>query len=98
LVNPKLLLTLPAYPHAAHNGGKLMIGPDNNIYLIVGDIKGYKAESSITKAQNVKDGTEPDGRAGILRFTSDGQPIPNDAIIGDEDLLNFYYKKRSDNS
>jgi aldose sugar dehydrogenase len=91
LVNPKLLLNLPAHPHPAHNGGKLMIGPDNNIYLTIGDIKGYKDESSVTRAQNVRDGTEPDGRAGILRFTLDGQPVPNGAIIGDEEPMNFYY-------
>jgi glucose/arabinose dehydrogenase len=91
LVNPILLLELPASPDPAHNGGELTIGPDNNIYLAVGDVKGYKDESSITKAQNVKDGTEPDGRAGILRLTLDGQPVPGGAIIGENDPLNFYY-------
>jgi aldose sugar dehydrogenase len=91
LINPKLLLDLPAFPHPAHNGGKLTIGPDNNIYLAIGDIKGYKDERSITKAQNVIDGTEPDGRAGILRMTLDGEPVPDGAIIGDNAPLNFYY-------
>jgi aldose sugar dehydrogenase len=91
LINPKLLLQLPASPDPAHNGGKLAIGHDNNLYLAIGDIKGYKDESYITKAQNVKDGTEPDGRAGILRLTLDGQPVPGGAIIGEKDPLNFYY-------
>ena len=37
LVNPKLLLNLPAYPGPRHNGGAIEIGPDENIYIPVGD-------------------------------------------------------------
>jgi aldose sugar dehydrogenase len=37
LVNPKLLFDLPGSKHSAHNGGKLLIGPDQNLYLTVGD-------------------------------------------------------------
>ena len=33
LVNPKLLLDLPATPGPRHNGGALVIGPDNNLYI-----------------------------------------------------------------
>src|SRR5215208_1473816 len=32
LVNPKLLLDLPASPGPAHNGGAMLIGSDSNIY------------------------------------------------------------------
>jgi aldose sugar dehydrogenase len=31
LVNPKLLLSLPATPGPNYDGGKVVIGPDNNI-------------------------------------------------------------------
>ncbi len=31
LVNPTLLLDLPAAPGPRHNGGKIIIGPDNNL-------------------------------------------------------------------
>jgi hypothetical protein len=31
LVNPKLLLDLPATPGAIGNGGKVIVGPDNNV-------------------------------------------------------------------
>jgi aldose sugar dehydrogenase len=38
LVNPKLLLDLLAVPFPTHNGGKIIIGPDNNVYLTIGDV------------------------------------------------------------
>lgn len=37
LLNPKLLFDLPGSRHSAHNGGKILIGPDENLYLAVGD-------------------------------------------------------------
>jgi len=37
LVNPKLLLDLPYQPGPAHNGGVITIGPDNNVYVMVGN-------------------------------------------------------------
>ena len=92
LVNPKLLLDLPATPGPRHNGGAVVIGPDNNLYIPIGDIDGtHQSEESETLAQNYPDGAEPDGRSGILRITQDGSPIPNGGIIGDETPLNLYY-------
>jgi glucose/arabinose dehydrogenase len=92
LVNPKLLLDLPATPGPRHNGGAVVIGPDNNLYIPIGDIDGtYQSEESETLAQNYPDGVEPDGRSGILRITQDGSPVPNGGIIGDETPLNLYY-------
>src|SRR5919197_112960 len=38
LVNPKLLLDLPAVPFPTHNGGEIIIGPDNNVYFTIGDV------------------------------------------------------------
>ena len=38
LVNPKLLLDLPATPGAIGDGGKVIIGPDNNVYVTIGDV------------------------------------------------------------
>ena len=68
LVNPKLLLDLPAIPGPCHNGGVVTIGPDNNVYVIIGDVDGHK-----TQAQNQESGEEPDETSGILRITQDGQ-------------------------
>ena len=74
LVNPRLLLDLPATPGPTHNGGKVAIGPDNNVYLAVGDIGDHDSSDPSTII-NIKGGPEPDGRAGILRVTQDGEAV-----------------------
>jgi glucose/arabinose dehydrogenase len=89
LVNPKLLFAGPKSNIASHIGGALEIGPDKNLYLIIGDFHGYQ-NGTKTIAQNYKDGTFPDGRAGILRLTQDGKPI-KDGILGKKFPLNLYY-------
>ncbi len=87
LVNPKLLLNLPATPGAIGNGGKVIVGPDNNVYVTIGDV-GINGHN--TKAQNFQNGSEPDGTSGILRVNQDGQPvIPG--ILGNNYPLNLYY-------
>jgi aldose sugar dehydrogenase len=90
LVNPKLLLDLPATPKPAHNGGVIKIGPDKNLYVVIGDLGGNINKSSSTSAQNFKNGSSPDGRAGILRITQDGKPVGK-GILGNEFPMNLYY-------
>lgn len=90
LTNPLLLMDLPASPGPRHNGGDIMIGPDNNLYVSIGDVDGsFKGSATETKTQNYEDGVDPDGRAGILRITQDGQPT--DGILGDSIPLRIYY-------
>jgi aldose sugar dehydrogenase len=95
LINPVLLLDLPAIPGPRHNGGAIMIGPDNNLYVPIGDVDGTgMGEAFETKAQNYLDGVEPDGRSGILRITQDGRPVGIGGILGGDDNsypLNLYY-------
>jgi glucose/arabinose dehydrogenase len=93
LVNPKLLLDLPVLPGPSHNGGVLELGPDNNLYLVVGDINREANPEYMTLAQNIEDSQVPDGRGGVLRLTVDGDPIIDDNgfSLGDSGLLNFYY-------
>jgi glucose/arabinose dehydrogenase len=86
LVNPILLLDLPATPGPRHNGGVVRIGPDNNVYLVIGDVDGHQ-----TQAQNQQSGGEPDGTSGILRITQDGKPVGSSGILGDSYPLNLYY-------
>jgi glucose/arabinose dehydrogenase len=40
LLSPKLLRGLPAEPGPRHNGGKIVIGPDGDLYITVGDVHG----------------------------------------------------------
>ena len=77
LVNPLLLLNLPATSPIVghennHNGGKVVIGPDNNVYLVVGDVGGRMGN-----IQNIMRGSSPDGTSGILRVTQDGKSVHN---------------------
>jgi aldose sugar dehydrogenase len=89
LVNPKLLFAGPKSNIASHLGGALEVSPDNNVYLIIGDFHGNQNKTT-TLAQNYKNGSFPDGRAGILRFTQDGKPV-GDGILGKKYPINLYY-------
>jgi len=91
LVNPKLLLDLPTTQGPSHNGGVVKIGPDNNVYLVVGDLNYIKNQSAYTIAQNAVGGRFPDGRGGILRVTQNGEVVEGEGILGNEDPLNKYY-------
>jgi glucose/arabinose dehydrogenase len=86
LVNPILLLDLPATPGPRHNGGVVRIGPDNNVYVIIGDVDGHE-----TLAQNQESGEEADGTSGILRINQDGKPVESSGILGDSYPLDLYY-------
>ncbi|MDW0154484.1 MAG: PQQ-dependent sugar dehydrogenase [Nitrososphaeraceae archaeon] len=92
LVNPKLLLDLPAYPGPRHNGGAIEIGPDNNLYIPIGDVDGsFKSDFQHTQIQNFAGGkVVADGRSGILRITQDGEPV-GEGILGDSMPLGLYY-------
>jgi glucose/arabinose dehydrogenase len=84
LVNPLLLLDLPALPGPRYNGGPIVIGPDNNVYVIIGDVGGHT-----TMVQNFKNGSEPDGTSGILRVGKNGEdPEP---IIGTGAFGKYYF-------
>lgn len=91
LVNGTLLLNLPAAA-SYHNGGKIKIGPDSNVYVTVGDQQDpteVEPLTHLTTTQNVPKGLFPDGTAGILRLTQDGNPVEN--ILGGEPPTDLYY-------
>jgi aldose sugar dehydrogenase len=83
LVNPKLMLDLPATPGPAHNGGAVTIGPDNNVYLVMGELRN----------QSIQKVSSADGRGGILTVTQDGKVSGEGGkgILGNTYPLNFYY-------
>ncbi|HET6730410.1 MAG TPA: PQQ-dependent sugar dehydrogenase, partial [Nitrososphaeraceae archaeon] len=89
LINPKLLLDLPSTPGAIGNGGKILVNPeDKNLYITIG---GVGVDAHKTKAQNVKNGEEPDGTSGILVINQDGKPVLQNDALGNKDPLNKYY-------
>ena len=90
LVNPLLLLNLPATsPIVGHEnnhiGGKVVIGPDNNVYLVVGDVGGRMGNT-----QNIIRGNSPDGTSGILRVTQEGKSV-HDGPFGSSVPNILYY-------
>jgi glucose/arabinose dehydrogenase len=92
LVNPKLLLSLPIGDENIHNGGKIVIGPNKNVYVTVGDIGRFES-NTFPKTLNNEQGPEPDGTGGILRMTQEGRPVLEDGnkILGSKFPLNLYY-------
>ncbi len=106
LINPSLILDIPVGPGADHNGGVLKVGPDGNIYTLVGDgdscwedefCTGTFQESTVNaESSNVPTGHPPDGRGGILRITPFGEPIlggenKTTGILADHSPLNKYF-------
>ena len=91
---------MPYLPGPAHNGGAITVGPDNNVYVIVGNlhVRAFNEGEEITLAQNIKGGEPADGRGGILRVTQDGQIVKSEGILGEEHpldmVLRVWYKKR----
>ena len=89
LIDPLPLLQMPATPGATgrpdHNGGKLSIGPDGNVYAVIGEVGGHT-----TQAQNNINGGPPDGTGGILRVTPDGQSVPNSPFGTKPPLSNYF--------
>jgi len=77
LVNPTLIFTLPAKPGLYHDGGKLVIGPDNNLYAVIGDLN-----SIYGTAQNHDSRRESNGTSGILRINPiNGSPVNDNPFI-----------------
>jgi glucose/arabinose dehydrogenase len=88
LINPKLIFSWPPLKRADHNGGELILGPDNNLYLIVGH--GTNRNDS-EAANNKKNPNVIDGGTGILALNQNGGSIFNNGLLGEESPLNRYY-------
>ena len=87
LVNPTLILDLPAIPGPNHNAGKLVIGPDQYLYAIIGDL------NHDGKLQNFLNGPEPDDTGVIFKVNpNDGSAAPNNPFVNSGDsVLSRYY-------
>jgi aldose sugar dehydrogenase len=89
LKDDKLLLDLPAAVSSGvtpfHNGGKLLTGPNETLFAVIGDLNNRR-----TQAQNIVDGEKPDGTSIIYRITQEGDAVEGNPF---EDVDNFeeYY-------
>jgi glucose/arabinose dehydrogenase len=89
-LNPTLLLNLPAGPGSMDNGGPVLVGPDGNIYLFVGQVQEDNDIGHETLAQNVEEGADADGTSGVHRITQDGRII-DPRVFGSPDSMATYY-------
>lgn len=75
LSDPQILLDVPAGPGTNHQGGKIKIGPDEQLYIITGELQ---REGQL---QNIQGGQDPDDSGVIFRIDpnnglpSEGNPF-----------------------
>jgi glucose/arabinose dehydrogenase len=76
-----LVLDLPGTPGPNHNGGKLIMGPDEMLYAVIGDL------NHEGKLQNFQDGNAPDDTSVILRVDQGGNAPDdgNNSVLSDSD-------------
>jgi glucose/arabinose dehydrogenase len=70
LMNPELLLSVSPSSGTHHNGGVVLIGPDDNLYVTIGDL-----EEHSTYTQNVKTGAAFENSSIVYRLSKDGDPV-----------------------
>jgi aldose sugar dehydrogenase len=87
LINPVLLLDLPALPGPNHDGGKLVIGQDNYLYAVIGDLN-HRGQ-----LQNIKYGTAPDDTSVIFRINpNNGSPAKDNPFVNSSNTaMHKYY-------
>ena len=89
LINPKLIFSWPPLKRADHNGGELIVGPDNNLYLIVGHGTIVPMLSEVTN--NKKNPTAIDGDWEYWPSITMEVLYLRMAYFGDKSPLNRYY-------
>jgi glucose/arabinose dehydrogenase len=90
LIFPKEIFSVKSFPDDSHVGGIVKVGPDHNVYVTVGDFTCTDCPPFETLAENFEDSIPPDGRAGIMRISPDGDPVDN-GILGKEYPVNLYF-------
>src|SRR6187551_513795 len=83
LINQNLILDLPAMPGPNHNGGKIALGKDNYLYVIIGDL------NHRSKLQNFENGGDPDFTGSIYRIDPHSGSAPGDNPFVGSDVPNI---------
>jgi glucose/arabinose dehydrogenase len=77
LTTPVLILDLPAKLGPYHNGGKLKIGPDNQLYAVIGDL--VTINNTLQNLQSIGNHTgTPNNSSVIFRVDPSDGSIPKD--------------------
>jgi glucose/arabinose dehydrogenase len=85
LINPTILLDLPAIPGPNHDGGKILLDSTGNLYTVIGDL------NHDGKLQNFVDGPDPDDTGVILRINSNDGSAVSDNPFNDINGMENYY-------
>jgi glucose/arabinose dehydrogenase len=75
-----MILDLPGTPGPNHDGGKVKLGPDGMLYVVIGDL------NRNGMLQNFRSGSLPDDTSVILRVDRDGNPTPSVFSSSDADV------------
>jgi glucose/arabinose dehydrogenase len=81
--NKDMILDLPGTPGPNHDGGKILVGPDGYLYVVIGDL------NRNGMLQNYPNGPAPDDTSVIMKVDLDGRPAAN--ILSGVDGLDSYY-------
>ena len=86
LVNEALILDLPAAPGPMHNGGKIALDNQGNLYTVIGNLGRQGL------LQNFKESYVPDDTSVIIRIYINGSsPKDNPFVHYGKELLSRYY-------
>jgi glucose/arabinose dehydrogenase len=85
LINPTLILDLPSGPGTNHQGGKLTIGPDGYLYVVIGEMQ---REGQL---QNIQGGPAPDDTGVIFRVNPDDGSAASGNPFQGAAALNRYF-------
>jgi aldose sugar dehydrogenase len=84
LTGGQLILDLPGEPGPNHDGGKIGIGPDRMLYVVIGDL------NRDGNLQNVREGPLPDDTSVIFRIDYNGNGVGNPLSGGGVDISKYY--------
>jgi glucose/arabinose dehydrogenase len=82
--NKKMILDLPGTPGPNHDGGKLIIGPDGFLYVVIGDLNRNGV------LQNYQNAGPVDNTSVILRVDVSGAPAKNNPLSGIDGVDSYY--------
>jgi len=84
LVNQEPIIDLPVLPGANHDGGIIIFGPNNKLYIVIGDL------NRNGQLQNNSGGAAPDNTSVILRLDDDGSTPADNPFIGSAGFEKYF--------